>query len=520
MKQGGSSDARHGNPSTPAASVACRCRGVAIITTIVALALPAWAEVTVRVDGKDGGRRFEGIGAVSAGASTRLLYDYAEPYRSDVLDFLFKPNFGAGFQHLKVEIGGGENAGCGSEPSHAITREELAHPKARGYEFWLMAEARKRNPKVILDGLPWSYPGWLAGRFTQDSADWLVAFLDVARKQYELEVDWLAAAQNENGTDRDWIVKILRPTLNAKGYRDVKLQAPDDDSEFWQIFDALESDAAYRDVVQAVGYHYVNGREPWQIDQASGREATDKAKRSGKAALGQRRLEQFRPDLGRHRRALCGAPDQQVLHPRPDHEDRTLVPGGFHLRGAALGRHRRHAGRPPLVRALRGLAHGLGDRAHDAVRRPRLAVPRRRLRATRSQDLERHLRHAEGPCHRRLEHDHLHRRRDRAGRECRRRAEAGPGARLEVGRLDAVRTTAGHRSNRGSFKITLSGNSVYSLTTTTGQRKGTHEIPPDKPFPLPYQQDFERIPREARPSTSQTRRVRSRSGTSPATASA
>jgi len=83
-------------------------------------------------------RLFEGIGAVSAGASTRLLPDYADPQRSQILDFLFKPKFGAGFQHLKVEIGGGENSTCGSEPSHAITASELADPKPRGYEFWLI----------------------------------------------------------------------------------------------------------------------------------------------------------------------------------------------------------------------------------------------------------------------------------------------------------------------------------------------------------------------------------------------
>ena len=41
------------------------------------------------------GRTFEGIGALSAGASTRLLKDYKEPYRSQILDFLFKPKFGA-----------------------------------------------------------------------------------------------------------------------------------------------------------------------------------------------------------------------------------------------------------------------------------------------------------------------------------------------------------------------------------------------------------------------------------------
>ena len=38
----------------------------------------------------------------------------------------------------------------------------------------------------------------------------------------------------------------------------------------------------------------------------------------------------------------------------------------------------------------------------------------------------------------------------------------------------------------------LHGNSIYSLTTTTGQRKGipAHAIPAAKPFPLPYRDDF------------------------------
>ncbi len=85
--------------------------------------------VNIRLKGSDSGQTFQGVGAVSAGASTRLLFDYAEPYRSDVLDFLFKPSFGAGFQHLKVEIGGGENSTCGSEPSHAVTRDEWRTPR-------------------------------------------------------------------------------------------------------------------------------------------------------------------------------------------------------------------------------------------------------------------------------------------------------------------------------------------------------------------------------------------------------
>jgi len=136
---------------------------------------------------------------------------------------------------IKVEIGSGENSTCGSEPSHIVTREELADPKPRGYEFWFMAEARKRkpanHPRLSAVGLS----GLEGDRFSQESANWFAAFLEVARKNYGLELEWIAAAQNEIGTDLNWIRKHLRPTLDARGFARVKLQAPDDDSEFWQM---------------------------------------------------------------------------------------------------------------------------------------------------------------------------------------------------------------------------------------------------------------------------------------------
>ena len=53
------------------------------------------------------GMRFEGIGAISGGgATTKLLADYDPKVASDVLDFLFKPDFGAALHMMKVEIGG------------------------------------------------------------------------------------------------------------------------------------------------------------------------------------------------------------------------------------------------------------------------------------------------------------------------------------------------------------------------------------------------------------------------------
>lgn len=60
----------------------------------------------IYIDGSKPSNVFEGYGSLSAGASSRLLYDYPEPYRSDILDYLFKPNFGVNIHHLKVEIGG------------------------------------------------------------------------------------------------------------------------------------------------------------------------------------------------------------------------------------------------------------------------------------------------------------------------------------------------------------------------------------------------------------------------------
>lgn len=240
--------------------------------------------VKITLSPKDKGRIFEGIGGVSAGASTDLLYDYQDPVRSQILDLLFKPKFGAAFQHLKVEMGGGENSTCGSEASHAITREELKNPVSRGYEFWFMKEAKNRNKDMILEYLPWSFPGYLKPNiFTEESAEYFVSFLDVAKRDWDLDIDWVAAAENENYTDRDWLVNHMRPLLDSKGYKNVKIQGPDDNSGDWQIFEDLEKDRDFDSVIEAVGYHYVTGREFTEdMVDGRGRPTTEKAKQSGK----------------------------------------------------------------------------------------------------------------------------------------------------------------------------------------------------------------------------------------------
>src|ERR1700730_14376179 len=141
----------------------CACLLPAVVLSLYARPCPA-GQASIVIDGKSAGRAFDGLGACSAGGSARLLIDYPEPQRSQILDFLFKPGYGAALQHLKVEIGSDVNSTDGSEPSHMRTPGDARYD--RGYEWWLMSEARKRNPKIILDSLPWGAPGWIGdGRY-------------------------------------------------------------------------------------------------------------------------------------------------------------------------------------------------------------------------------------------------------------------------------------------------------------------------------------------------------------------
>src|SRR5690349_5180418 len=81
-------------------------------------------QTEIVLDGNSTGRVFDGLGALSAGASSRLLIDYPEPQRSQILDYLFKPGYGAALQHLKVEIGADVNSTDGSEPSSMRTSSD------------------------------------------------------------------------------------------------------------------------------------------------------------------------------------------------------------------------------------------------------------------------------------------------------------------------------------------------------------------------------------------------------------
>jgi hypothetical protein len=212
----------------------------------------------IRISGRSMGRVFEGIGALSAGASSRLLIDYPEPYRSQILDILFKPKFAASLHQLKVEIGGDVNSTDGSEPSHARNRREFENPQPayyqRGYEWWLMKEAKRRHPGIFLDCLEWGCPGWIGEGvfFSRDNADYIALFIKNAREYHDLQIDY-TGIWNERDYDIAWI-KRLRKTLDAQGLQKVRIVAADVFD--WKLAKEMTDDPELRDAVYAIGIHY------------------------------------------------------------------------------------------------------------------------------------------------------------------------------------------------------------------------------------------------------------------------
>jgi Glycosyl hydrolase family 59/F5/8 type C domain len=212
------------------------------------------ADPAITLDGTSAGRLFDGVGALSAGASSRLLTDYPPQQRSQILDYLFKPGYGASLQILKVEIGGDTNSTDGSEPSHMRTPSDLNCN--RGYEWWLMEQAKARNPDIKLYGLQWGAPGWVGSGgtlWTQDDVNYQIAWLGCAR-QHGLHIDYIGG-WNEKGYNQAYYEE-LHQALAANGY-DTKVVAAD--SFGWDVASSMASDPAFNSSVDIVGVHYPCG---------------------------------------------------------------------------------------------------------------------------------------------------------------------------------------------------------------------------------------------------------------------
>ena len=252
-----------------------RRTAVAVLSVFLATACKGQDKAVV-IDGQSAGRVFDGLGALSAGASSRLLIDYPEPQRSQILDYLFKPAYGAALQHLKVEVGADVNSTDGSEPSHMRSRDD--HDFTRGYEWWLMVEAHKRNPNIILDILPWGAPGWIGNGklYSPDMAEYMADFIDGAQKHYGLKINY-AGIWNETVHDTAYVKELHRAL--ERHHLDTNVVCCDlyigESKGQWSIADEMQTDPELKASVYAIGVHY-------PLDNNGKVTTTEAARKSGK----------------------------------------------------------------------------------------------------------------------------------------------------------------------------------------------------------------------------------------------
>ena len=136
----------------------------------------------------------------------------------------------------------------------------------RGFEWWVMKEAKRRNPKIKLMALAWDFPGWLNEANSQATADYLAKFLEGNKQIHGLDIDYIGI-WNETKMPYEFI-KTLHRTLKAHKLA-TKIIA-DDLVNTWAIADAMEKDPELRDAIDVVATHYPRFK------------STDRAKNVGK----------------------------------------------------------------------------------------------------------------------------------------------------------------------------------------------------------------------------------------------
>lgn len=453
------------------------------------------ATQSVIIDGRSGGRIFDGIGAVSAGASSRLLIDYPEPQRSQILDYLFKPDYGASLQHLKVEIGADVNSTDGSEPSYARTATDRNF--TRGYEWWLIKEARKRNPQIVLDALAWGAPGWVGQFYSPANAEYTAGFLQGMKQVDGFDIayvgDW-----NEKTFDSNY-VKTLRQVLDRSGL-DTKIvccdQYPKKGASEWKVIEDMRKDPALDAAVAVVSVHYPRidgkvttppdalmiGKPLWSSEDQPASSASHIHSRDWQ--VGGRELAQLYND----NYLKGGFTATEIWSPITSYYDILAAPnsglmyantpwsGHYDVQGAIWATAHTTQFTQPGWQYL-DAAHGDLQNGGDYVS----------LKSPNGKDWSVVLQTIDAKTPQRVDF---------------RIAGGLDASTIHIWETNSSKTfehVADISASSGKFSYTFDPDSLYSLTTTTGQHKGTAVSPPSADFPFPWHANFKTVPLHGTP---------------------
>lgn len=228
---------------------------------------------SVTVDGKtvnmDAGTVFRGLGAVTGNNSSRLLMDYKTQNPDaywEIMNLLFKPNYGAGLTHIKIEFGSDVNSSSGTEPSIMRSADEVADV-TRGAGFMFAADALTINPDISIDLLRWGEPKWVTDAFNESTEKghearykWYKAAIDGAYDTYGMKFTHISADMNEAAkVDTEWIIyladRLENETDERYDYGAIKIVASDELGS-WNIAKEMTANERLRDAVDILAEHY------------------------------------------------------------------------------------------------------------------------------------------------------------------------------------------------------------------------------------------------------------------------
>jgi galactosylceramidase len=154
-------------------------------------------------------------------------------------------------------IPGDGNSTQGSELSHMHYRNDENF--SRGYEWWLMQEAKRRNPAITLDGVAWGCPRWVGNNnfWSQDMCDYYAKWIKGLKSVYGLDFDAIGC-RNEKGVN-EYFVKRLRRTLDSNGLENVRIHGFDNWGKTkWDWCKELQTDAELRQAVAILSNHTIS----------------------------------------------------------------------------------------------------------------------------------------------------------------------------------------------------------------------------------------------------------------------
>ena len=128
-----------------------------------------------------------------------------------------------------------------------------------GYEWWLMKEAKKRNPEILLYALSWGVPYWVGNGsyFSEDNINYQIQWLKCARESHSLKIDYIGIWNERSWGTPEYVVSY-RSALDRAGLKDTQLVLPDG----WiipSVLTAINADhnnGAFSHAVPILGSHY------------------------------------------------------------------------------------------------------------------------------------------------------------------------------------------------------------------------------------------------------------------------